>query len=182
MDILAIQQLIAHSAHSPEPLSDIWVVGDAYHKFFYFLTLAVQPRLVVELGTLHGRSAVHLAAGAPNAKVIGIDWDLPALPYSEKLSAYPNLEIWQGDTTAFGQRTADLGLLIDVLFIDSTHEAAHATKEFDIYWPLVKPGGILLVDDIYLGDMRSFWDTVPEPKFVDETLHGALGFGVCLKE
>lgn len=177
LTIPAIQQIIAHAAASPEPLTDPWVVGDAYHKFFYFLTQAAQPSLVVELGVLHGRSAAHLAAGAPNAKVIGIDWDLPVF-----LPPFGNIEIWQGDTTAFGQRVADLGLPINVLFIDSTHEAQHATKEFNLYWSLMQTGGILLADDICLGDMRDFWQTVPEPKFIDHTLHRDLGFGIAIKE
>lgn len=37
---------------------------------------------------------------------------------------------------------------IDIIHLDSLHEAKHVAKIIYIYYPLLKPGGIFLVDDI----------------------------------
>jgi len=148
-----------------------------YFQFLYRLALATQPDLVVELGSLHGGSTMYLANGAPaHARVIGIDWsDLPK-------PSLPNLEFWQEDTRLMSQRVLNIGVPIDILFIDSTHEAQHALEEFGLYWPLLREGGILLADDIYLADMMNFWNVVPEPKFIDDRLNSpGCGFGVAVR-
>lgn len=173
-----IRQLITFSANNP--VDGIYEVeGGPYYRFFYWLTRATQPNLVVELGSLHGHSAANLAQGAPaDSRVISIDWNPPANP-----PRFPNLEFWKGDTLEMAQKIADLNIPIDILFLDSSHFATHAEEEFDLYWPLMSKGGILLVDDIYLADMRDFWNSVPEPKMLDDTLHrGDLGFGIAVKE
>lgn len=182
LTIAQIHQLIEYSIDAPDPpIKDYWegLGNDApYYKFLYYLAQITGPGLIVELGVLHGKGTVHLAAGAPGAKVIGVDINPPALDIQP---LYPNLEWWQGNTLDLAERVAALNLSIDILFLDSTHESAHAMGEFHLYWPLIRPGGIFIADDIYLGDMVNFWHIVPEPKFVDHTLHGALGFGLALK-
>ena len=47
---------------------------------------------------------------------------------------------------------------IDVLFIDTLHEAKHVKKLFYNYYDLIRPGGFIFIDDIshlpYLGDTK----------------------------
>jgi len=148
-----------------------------YFQFLYRLAQAANPALIVELGSLHGGSAMYLASGAPHARVIGIDWsDLPK-------PSLPNLEFWQEDTRLMSQRVRDIGIPVDILFIDSTHEAQHALEEFGLYWPLLREGGILLADDIHLADMMDFWNIVPEPKCTDDRLNSpGCGFGLAIRQ
>ena len=40
-----------------------------------------------------------------------------------------------------------LRLAVDVLYLDSAHEMRETFHELSAYWPLIKPGGILLGDD-----------------------------------
>ena len=151
-------------------------VETAYYGFLYLLAQMVEPNLIVELGTgREARSAAHFAAGAPKARVIGIDFQPP------DFIPYPNIEWWTGDIRLMSQRVAEIGIPADLIFLDSTHESSHALVEFNLYWPLLRPGGILLVDDLNLGDMRTFWETVPEPKFEHVELHGNCGFGIAIK-
>lgn len=47
-----------------------------------------------------------------------------------------------------GARVLDyLRLSIDVLYLDSAHELRETFMELTAYWPLIKPGGVLLGDD-----------------------------------
>ena len=179
LTILDIQRIIEVSLRGEDVVLPIYRREEAqYYPFLTILAKAVQPELIVELGTLDGRSTVHFAHGAPNSRVIGIDWNPPT-----NIDAYPNLNFWQGDTRLMSRQVAELGILISILFIDSEHQADCATVEFNAYWPLMRSSGILLVDDVYLNDMQEFWNNVvPEPKFIDVSLHSYLGFGIAIKE
>ena len=178
LTVADIQRIIAESAagqdyvgaedHGNSPL---------YYRFVYRLAQAVRPDLIVELGTHHGAAAMRFSAGSLGSRVISIDWNPPP-----KHPIYTNLQFWQGDTKDSSQRVADLKTPIDILFLDSTHEAAHAIVEFNLYWPLLRSGGIFLADDIYLADMRDFWQIVPEPKFLDDNLNATCGFGLAIKQ
>lgn len=41
------------------------------------------------------------------------------------------------------------GRLADVIFLDSSHMYSHFSKEFSLYWQFLKPGGVMLVHDIF---------------------------------
>lgn len=143
----------------------------AYYPFLYLLSLFIKPSLVVELGT--GRtaiSAMHLALASPEAKVITIDTSSVDLP-----TGYPNnLEVLRGHSVSLAEKISDG---IDILFIDTDHTYDTTTKELSLYVPKVKPGGVVLMDDIHLGqDMEKVWQVIPEPK-LDLPLHSHCGFG-----
>lgn len=181
LTISDIQRIIDDSLQMKDILNvDFGGNKPNYYRFFYRLALATQPDLIVELGSLHGGSAAHFAEGASwNTRVFGIDWNPNLKPFVH----YPNLEFWQMDTRLASQRVKDIGMPIDILFIDSTHEAKHALEEFNLYYPLMRQGGILLADDIYFADMMDFWNVVPEPKFTDDRLNSPIsGFGIAIKQ
>jgi predicted O-methyltransferase YrrM len=172
-----IQRLIDTSLHEEEIVPMEYRKADAmYHRFLLRLAHAVQPELIVELGTLDGRSTVHFAHGAPNARILGIDWNPPT-----NIDAYPNLNFWQGDTRLMGGHVAALKMKIGILFIDSTHITDHALLEYNCYSPLVAKGGVMLFDDIYMREMSGLWGQIPEPKFASDTLHSTCGFGIAIK-
>lgn len=151
-------------------------INDHYYSFLYWLAKRLEPRLYIELGTgREAKSAAHFALGSPLTKVIGIDFDPPTF------TPYPNIEWWKGDTLKMRDRVAALSVAIDCLFIDSTHESEHAQIEFDLYWPLLRLGGVLLLDDVGMDGMRTFWAGVPEPKLYHSELHSTCGFGMAVK-
>ena len=146
-----------------------------YYPFLYLVAQKLQPKLVVELGVLDGRSTAHFAHGAPNARIVGIDLDIPTASFP-----YPHLEFWQGDTLDMVQRIADIKIPISLLFVDATHTAENALGEYLLYSPLMENGGIILFDDIFMEGMMSLWPQIPEPKFASDKLHGSCGFGIAI--
>lgn len=143
-----------------------------YHQFIYLLMQEIKPDLVVELGTgAVGKSTAHFAVGYPQAKIIGIDHNPPIdFPFS-------NVEFWAADTRDCAPRVEKLNMPIDILFIDSTHESDHALVEYNAYYPLMRKGGIILWDDIFMGGMVRGWNLIPDPKMILPNLHDTLGFG-----
>lgn len=180
MNQLTIDQLLNLAQESlsfDDPIDERYYASEVqYYPFLFLVSRALDPALIVELGTGEkGRSTAHFAFGAPNARVIGIDYNPPKSSFP-----YPNLEFWAADTTKMSQKVADLGIPIEMLFIDSTHTTEHLLLEYHLYYPLMKKGGIILFDDIHMSGMVAGWESLPEPKVELPNLHAHLGFGAVI--
>lgn len=74
------------------------------------------------------------------------------------------------------------GGLIDVLIIDGDHTYEGAKLDYEMYGPLVRPGGIMAVDDIYMDErVKRFWDEVTLRKTVSSEVPGK-GMGIIYVE
>jgi len=67
---------------------------------------------------------------------------------------------------------------VDLLFLDTEHTAAQLEREWELCRPLLSPGAVVVLDDIYLNDVPRFWEALEEDKLdTGEALHWS-GFGV----
>ena len=129
----------------------------------------VKPRLIIEVGSWKGASAIHMAKLAPQAEILCIDtwlgsaemWDYPDL---KRHHGFPqvyytfasNVVHFVGrericplplSSTAAATLLKRRGVLADVVYIDGAHEYVDVRRDIEEYWPLVRPGGILFGDD-----------------------------------
>ncbi len=150
---------------------------EPYTRFFYTLCEMMYPDLILELGTDRGRSGIHFAMGAPEAKVFSVDIDPTCSGYLDAFKL-PNVETITANSAdaSIAARFDDLSL--DILFIDSLHQYAHVRRELDLYVPKVRVGGLIFMDDIHLGpEMERIWSEIGHPKREISQLH-FTGFGV----
>jgi predicted O-methyltransferase YrrM len=72
--------------------------------------------------------------------------------------------------------------IIDVMFLDSTHEYAPTLAELRDYSPIIKPGGLITMHDVeggmYPGCAQAMSEFVAERKWQSEIRHGSWGLGV----
>ena len=138
----------------------------------------VRPKLIVEVGSWKGASAVHMAALAPDAEILCIDTWLGSVeayyPLVVKQSIHTSLRAKHGWPQLYytfasnivrhvgRERVCPLplpssvaaavlkrkALLADVVYIDGSHEYADVKRDLEGYWPLVRPGGVLFGDDV----------------------------------
>ena len=109
-----------------------------------FLTLlaVVNPQIVVEIGVAAGGTVWAWQHYAD--QVIGID-NSPDAPYKGNVHIVGDSH----DPDTFTELLAALdGNLIDCLFIDGDHSYDGARQDFDMYAPLVRPGGVVALHDI----------------------------------
>jgi predicted O-methyltransferase YrrM len=74
---------------------------------------------------------------------------------------------------------------IDILFIDSWHTYANAMLDWEAYKPLLASPSLVICDDIQEGEvdgspvsgMMRFWRDMPEPKFLNSSLHPGTNMG-----
>lgn len=154
-----------------------------YYRFLYSLARALQPEIMVELGVCAGQGSAHLAAGNPSGRVLSIDPELHG-GFADNTQPYTNIEFIQtrSDDPALLSRIADHS--IGLLFIDSVHAKDYVLREYTLWRPKMKPGGLILFDDLNLNPgMREVLPSLPEAvKGLLPGLHADFGFGYVLVE
>ncbi len=92
----------------------------------------------------------------PRALIIDVDLEQIGVS-AQRLKEYMSPTITyvqiEGDsisnTTAARVKKALSGRQADAIFLDSSHMYNHILSEFNIYFPLLRPGGLLLIHDIF---------------------------------
>lgn len=121
---------------------------------------AIAPKIIVEIGTFYGGSARLWQARYKPDVLITIDIkkraeDLDWCHYLYgRTSQHP-------ETVAAVTNLLD-GELIDFLFIDGGHHYLEVKQDFELYSPLVRPGGLIMFHDIYndspgMVEVPRFW-------------------------
>lgn len=135
------------------PETDIY---DHLSTIFFFAAEA-NPRLMVELGTRGGEStrALLAAASLTDAKLLSID-----IEDCEKDDIYAH-DKWyfvKADDIEFGKSEfkswcADHSIkpVIDVLFIDTSHEYVHTKQELEVWSNYIAEKGVLIFHDTNMG-------------------------------
>ena len=138
---------------------------------FLALLEDLQPKVIVEIGADAGGTLWAWQQLSSNPRVIGID--MPSGPFGGDKNVVKNFhgcEIIYADShepETFHEldRLLD-GAPIDMLFIDGDHTFKGVSQDFAMYWPLVRPGGIVALHDICdhpdwpAVKVKAFWDTV----------------------
>jgi predicted O-methyltransferase YrrM len=161
------------------------------------LVSADKPLRVLEIGTGNGGTLFALAwASAPGARILSID--LTIYPTERRIlyrtfAADRRVDVWAADShleatrdrvaAHFGQQPLDL------VFIDGDHTYDSVRRDYELYAPLVREGGIIAFHDIVdgryeaVGDVPRFWREVqpnltPTAELVESWHQGGFGIGV----
>lgn len=140
----------------------------------------LRPSVVVEIGTMHGGTLwAWCQLASSDALLVSID--LPGGAFgggysdadAERLAGYPRpgqtLELIRADShdpATFTQLGELLGSRqIDLLFIDADHSYDGVARDYEMYAPLVRPGGLIAFHDVLPvrpedGEVSRFWHEV----------------------
>jgi predicted O-methyltransferase YrrM len=138
------------------------------------------PRVVVEIGTMHGGTLWAWCQSASSDALL-VSIDLPGGAFgggysdaeAERLAGYrrpgQTLELIRADShdpATVAQLRALLGSrTIDLLFIDADHSYEGVARDYEMYAPLVRPGGLIAFHDVLPcrpedGEVSRFWHEV----------------------
>ena len=169
----------------------------------------LRPKAMLEIGTANGGSLFALArVCAPDAHIISVD-----LPGGSFGGGYTRWKIPLFNAFAYGEQRLDLirddshdrrtfddvqarlgGQLLDFAFIDGDHTYDGVSRDFELYKPLVRPGGIIAFHDIVPladdhppstndpGEVPLFWTRLTATREGKELVDpaGKGGFGIGL--
>lgn len=137
----------------------------------------VRPKLVIEVGTWKGQSAVFMAEGCRelglDAAILCIDTWLGSLEHLVDDGFRPLLGVRRGRPTIYEQFMANVrarglqayltplpqtsrtaarflrarGIRADLVYLDASHEEEDVLADLEAYWPLLRSGGLLVGDD-----------------------------------
>jgi predicted O-methyltransferase YrrM len=151
----------------------------AYYLYLHYLTAVLQPKLVVELGTLSGVSAFAMFLALPKtARLVTVDI------VSRERSALAGvaddrLEIITANSLDANLPSRANLQSIDLLFVDTDHSYEQASREVQLHFPLMSPTGIAAFDDIHLNPgMEQFWNELPYVKIDTGAAIHQSGFGI----
>ncbi len=160
-----------------------------YYGFLYHVAKEMGPAYILEIGTDKGDSACHMAASRADTKIITVDQaESPVI--KERIQPFPNIAFVHDNVNRIPGLPEDLGEWInafspnngfDIFFEDGEHSGGQVSGEWAHYVPLVRSGGLIIMDDISLPTgIREFWDNIAWPKIELPHLHDT-GFGVVIK-
>ena len=167
---------------------------------------AIEPKVIVELGTRGGGTLFIFAQCSPALEHV-ISVDLPggihgggySLPrgklYREFVANKPQCKLdllrrdSQQPSTVEHVRSLLKGKPIDFLFIDADHRYEGVKRDFELYSPLVRPGGLIAFHDIRPNiqdadtQVYRLWNELKEAgsdveEIVHEPYRGYFGIGL----
>lgn len=163
----------------------------------------IKPKTVVEIGTAKGGTLfLFTRVSNPDATIVSID--LPSGPFGGGYpkcasSLYRSFAVSQQEILlmrADSHQTETVEELrktlaeraVDFLFIDGDHRYEGVKKDFEMYSPLVRKGGIIAFHDICpgppetVGGVPLFWDEVKgkyqSQSIIKDREQGGFGIGV----
>lgn len=169
-----------------------------------FLKLAkeLNPKVILEIGTGSGGTLfLYTTIAAPEASIISIDLPKPSIGAGYpafKATLFKSFE-WNGqrihllraDSHDFNTlaeiRTILSDCQVDLLFIDGDHSYEGVKKDFEMYSPLVRKGGVVVFHDIVPcslpnTDVAQFWTEVSgqyqHSQIVKGSEHEGFGIGI----
>ncbi len=156
-----------------------------YYRFLYALTkhFGAQdiPLTFIEVGCYSGAASLHFLSGYddPRAIAYGIDTTDGVKPVVRAA----NFRFTLGSSINPGIVQKFEDGLADVILIDTDHTYKTTAAEFRLWLPKLKPGGIMLFDDIdapeYAAGCGKFFRELSEEKVLLPQLHpDNWGFGV----
>lgn len=111
------------------------------------LATALQPRLVLEIGTAIGYGTLCLARGAPNARVITVDTDPERLAAArsdlERAGVADRVDLRQGEALAV---LPTLDGPFDLVYIDAVK--SEYSRYLELLVPRLPVGGLVVVDNL----------------------------------
>jgi predicted O-methyltransferase YrrM len=133
--------------------------------FLMKLVRAARPSSSLELGTAFGISAAYQAAGlelAGNGRLVTLEGDETlcslARAHLEELGLAHRVDVRAGPVREnLGDVLRSVGE-VDYAFIDASHNEAATFAYLDELYPFLKPGAVIVFDDIHLSaEMKRAW-------------------------
>lgn len=119
-----------------------------------------QPKRILEIGTAIGYSAMHFASVDPSVHIWTIERDKNMYQQAEQniedFGYQTQIHMIYGDARETFDQVSDT--LFDMIFIDAAK--AQTKKFFELYTPLLREGGLVVVDNILYHDFVADIDVV----------------------
>jgi predicted O-methyltransferase YrrM len=160
--------LDAVSSRLPEPplYPSIWP-GEHY-RLLAGLVLTLTPRVVLDIGTFRGLSALalreHLPPGGRVASFDVAPWSVTDTALRDDDFADGRLSHHVADLSTRSDEFEELLGEAELVLVDISHDGDSETRMLQQFEGRLRTGAIVVFDDIRLMSMLSFWRGIDRPK------------------
>ena len=124
------------------------VSGHLQGQFLRMISMMVQPKIILEIGTFTGYSAICLSAGLQEGGAlytIDVNAELESMcrKYFEKAGLTSKIKYLLGNAVEI---IPQLDAALDLVFIDADKE--NYSKYYDLVFDKLNPGGVILADNV----------------------------------
>jgi Methyltransferase domain len=162
-------------------------------RFCYALSRALAPKVVLETGVAYGVTTAFILK-AIEVNGTGELWSADLPPLGRQAEDYVGFLVPKDLRLHWNLRRGITKRLlpellpslghVDIFIQDSLHTYRNINDEVQMVWPFLKPGGVVIVDDI--GGNCAFEDLIkrvgPSSSIVIQELHKKSMFGVLVKD
>lgn len=154
--------------------------GAGYYPWLALAVRILRPARILELGNYNGASTIMIYSelSAECQSFVTVDAAVNQTFVPGMMRSDARMRFVTGNDLDLNIYGEAVPAGCDLLFIDTLHESAHLTDEWAIYQHLCKPGALVVLDDIAVNDMPSFWERCPYPKLDISAECHASGFGI----
>lgn len=147
-----------------DPAGRRWPVDSMLARFCYLVCRLTRPQVVLETGVAYGASSAFiLKALAQNGRGTLYSVDLPPLGGESRRywrtlvdgDLEPRWDLKRGSARQVLPGLLDEVGAPDLFLHDSLHTRWNMRREFGLVWPRLRPGGMLIADDI---ERNGEWD------------------------
>jgi predicted O-methyltransferase YrrM len=192
------RRLLADIRHE-DPYMPRWAADSVMARLCYLACRLIEPQVAIETGVAYGVSSAYiLTAMRENGKGTLYSVDLP--PLRRKAEKFWGIAVpdeltgrWslhRGTSVRVLPRLLGETPTVDLFVHDSLHTHKNMSREFDTIWPHLRPGALLLADDIErnraFGELRqkapALWRVIKDREV--HPLHGKAApvlFGLAVK-
>lgn len=122
--------------------------GKYLGKFLQMMSMVIQPKTILEIGTFTGYGALCLKEGlADNGIIYTIEKDPERYKLAQQIiKEAPNSENIKTLLGDAAEIISDLDVVLDLVFIDAAKR--QYSKYFDLIFPKLRTGGAILADNV----------------------------------
>lgn len=150
------------ATHANVPMARM-ISGRSLGRFLAFISKIMQPKRILEIGTFTGYSAICLAEGLPSGGLLHtIDKNKKLVPFVQEYLTKAGIE--KKVQCHVGEALEVLPQLketFDLVFIDA--DKANYSNYYQKVLPLVRKGGVILADNMYLNGKVLHADVKEKP-------------------
>lgn len=154
-----VSDIAKHSLSSPR-----------FCSLLYRLTRYVQPARILEIGTSFGISSAYIRMAAPEASFYTIEGSEEIAAIAQETFAQlgiPSSCLLKGTATDVLLKHVAATPLLDFVFIDAHHTQAATLQFFEILFPKLHPGSVVVLGDIHWSaGMEGAWKILADHEAV----------------
>ena len=150
-----------------DDLGPVYMVDEHYNAFKDILKNYTSQHKILEIGSLRGRSAIHMLSCNQNIKITCLDiWENHQIEiFLENIQRYDlKNRINSIKDTSANIKKYFSDSSVDFIYLDASHKYKIVLNDLHLCYDILKPNGLILGDDYHMPDVNKAVNEIIQEK------------------